>query len=204
MKNNQSELISGLSKRSKENGAKLGDNNPVIRKNKQLDAEVERLSCELESSQSENISLKKSLEDINDLKKDGSSSKDILIEKEKEISKALSVEIKRSKERNIELKNVIDKYQAQPDSKLNSSTLSITEFIDLNLTANAQKVYKGILKFCITDGFHQISGRKFKSEFGIHENYFASAKLELKEKGLIDFKGDYEGKRKIVLYKKLR
>ncbi|MCB9063267.1 MAG: hypothetical protein H6622_17210 [Halobacteriovoraceae bacterium] len=62
-----------------------------------------------------------------------------------------------------------------------------------NLTANASKLYDGLMvEIGTTNEWRQISATHIKKTYRVHSSFMTNAMIELKENGLIDFRKGYE------------
>lgn len=62
-----------------------------------------------------------------------------------------------------------------------------------NLTANASKLYDGLMvEIGNTNEWRQISATHIKKTYRVHSSFMTNAMIELKENGLIDFRKGYE------------
>lgn len=189
--NKHSDLIGQLSNKSKAKSSQRDANNPLIRKNKQLEEENLNLVRENEELKKEVASLKLSLSDV-------VSAEDSIND---EKVKILNKKIKQLKSDLSDRNSIIESLK-QP-IQANSGT-SFEEFLALDLSANAQKFLLAISKLCLTkDTWYHISGRSIKRDFNVHDNYFTDAREELIAKGLIELKEEKRGKQPLWKYKRL-
>ena len=199
----QGSLISELSAKSKKKVISNDSNNPLVRQNTQLKEELNLLQEKFDKSESEVLLLKQSLSDVSKAKNDEVDSTSSKLDDIKQKLSATTIENKL-------LKKKLSNYKASASNlkKINNpdvfGEMSVSEFMDLNLSSNAQKFYRAIIKYCLTGDFYILSGRRIKREFSVHDSYFSDARLELKEKGLIDFKFSLEGRKSVTEYKRLR
>jgi predicted nuclease with TOPRIM domain len=91
-------------------------------------------------------------------------------------------------------------------NKLSKNQRYLTISTEADLTANAKKLYKAIVENTDEDNkWTKISGTTIKKQYKVHSSFYPTARIELKEKGLAEFKvtEDKKTRRDITYFKLL-
>jgi hypothetical protein len=124
-----------------------------------------------------------------------------------QMSKEIALLKSQNKKLNQENNELLKKIEQRPIVKSSKSSQSFYEKMEYSdLTANAQKLVKAIYQNSEKNEWVQISRRELIHDYKIHVSHLTSAKIEAKEKGLIDIKENFTDgtKRPVVFFKYLK